>query len=90
MRSKEFPENAQCPLCTGKIISGTTTFSVDLDTGVIIVRDVPAQICCQCGEEWFISEVSHRLDELTEDMRAKGSEVEILSFKSTSVKSVRV
>ncbi|MCF7810323.1 type II toxin-antitoxin system MqsA family antitoxin [bacterium] len=90
MRDREFPENAKCPFCGGRITPGTTTFSADLDTGVIIVRDVPAQICCQCGEEWFTSDVSQRLDELAEDMRIKGSEVEILSYKSTSVKSVKV
>ena len=90
MRNKEFPESAKCPLCGGKIASDTTTFTVDLGKGVMIVRDVPAQICGQCGEEWFTSEVSHRLDELAADMRAKGSEVEILSFKTTGAKSVKV
>jgi len=55
-----------------------------LETGVLIVREVPAQICSQCGEDWFTSEVSQHLETLAEDMRVKGSEVEILSFRSES------
>ena len=90
MRNKELPDNARCPLCRGGIAAGSTTFTVDLGKGVIIVRDVRAQICSQCGEEWFTSEVSHRLDELAEDMRTKGTEVEILSYKTASAGSVKV
>ena len=90
MRNKKFPNNAKCPLCGGRIAPDKTTFTADLDKGVIIVRDVPAQICGQCGEEWFTTEVSLRLDELAADMRAKGSEVEILSFKTADARSVKV
>ncbi|MDP8238318.1 MAG: type II toxin-antitoxin system MqsA family antitoxin [Candidatus Hatepunaea meridiana] len=90
MRNKEFPKNAKCPLCRGRIAPGTTTFTADLDKGVIIVHDVPAQICGQCGEEWFTNEVSHQLDELASDMRAKGSEVEIISFNMANAESVKV
>jgi len=90
MRNNEFPKDAKCPICGGRIAPGTTTFTADLGKAVIIVRDVPAQICSQCGEEWFTSEVSHRLDELAADMRAKGAEVEILSFNAADARAMKV
>lgn len=43
----------QCPLCSGKVQPGTTTFTVDLTTGVVVVRNVPAWVCTQCGEDWI-------------------------------------
>ena len=42
-----------CPLCGGRKQPGKTTYSVDLGSGVILVRNVPATICVQCGEAWI-------------------------------------
>ena len=43
----------RCPLCEGNKTEGTTTYTVDLGFGVVVVRGVPAKICTQCGEEWI-------------------------------------
>ena len=36
--------NETCPLFGGKKIKGKTTFSADLDSGVLVVRQVEATI----------------------------------------------
>jgi len=36
----------RCPLCDGRKQPGKTTYSVDLGSGVILVRNVPATIMC--------------------------------------------
>ena len=72
--------NSRCPLCGGRKKPGITTYSVDLGTGVIVVRRVPATICDQCGEEWIDSETARKLEELTEEARRKGRQVEILAL----------
>jgi len=41
--------SAKCPLCGGAMRTGMTTFTVDLDFGVVVVRHVPATVCAQCG-----------------------------------------
>ena len=43
----------RCPLCGGHKQPGKTTYSVDLGSGVILVRNVPATVCVQCGEAWI-------------------------------------
>jgi len=71
---------ATCPLCGGRIAPGSTTVTVDLKSGLLIVRDVPAEVCRMCGEEWFIEDVSRTLEELTAETRAKGAQMEVLSY----------
>ncbi len=41
--------SSQCPLCGGNKSEGKTTFTTDLGFGVVVVRDVPATVCAQCG-----------------------------------------
>ena len=36
-----------------RLKEGKTTFTVDLGFGVVVVRDVPATVCSQCGADWI-------------------------------------
>ena len=66
-----------CPLCGGDKESGTTTFTVDLDFGVVVVRDVPALVCAQCGEAWIDDPVAEKLESVVADARVKKAAVEV-------------
>ena len=65
----------QCPLCGGDKIMGKTTFSVDLGFGVVLVRDVPATICSQCGADWLSDDVAARLEEMVKDAHLRHLQV---------------
>ncbi len=73
-------KNGFCPLCRGRKSEGTTTFAVDLGSGVIVVRHVPALICDQCGMEWIEDEIAGVLEKMVTDVRTKGSIVEVKEF----------
>jgi len=53
-----------CPLCSGFKKPGTTTFTADLGFGVVVVRNVPATVCSQCGADWIPDDVAARIEEL--------------------------
>jgi len=72
----------QCPLCGGEKIKGMTIFSVDLGFGVVLVRDVPATICSQCGADWLSDNVAARLEEMVNDARLRHLQVEVTTFQS--------
>gem|GEM_PF-319666 len=72
----------QCPLCGGDKIKGKTIFSVDLGFGVVLVRDVPATICSQCGADWLSDDVAAQLEEMVQDARLRHLQVEVTTFQS--------
>lgn len=71
---------ALCPLCGGDKKPGTTTFTADLGFGVVVVRQVPALVCGQCGADWIPDEVAARIEALVEDAKKKRLEVEVTSL----------
>ncbi len=77
---KASSESKQCSLCGGAKQAGKTTYSVDLGFGVVVVRNVPATICDQCGEEWIGAEVARQLEHVVEDARKKQLQVEVVAF----------
>ena len=72
--------NRVCPLCGGTKKRGKTIFSLEAGSGVVVVRDVPARICGQCGEEWIDSKTAVKIEHLINRTRRKSTDVEVLSF----------
>lgn len=69
-----------CPRCGGRKGPGTTTFSVDTGTGVVVVRSVPALVCEQCDEEWIDNETAQELERIVAEAREKRAQVEVVAL----------
>lgn len=51
-------ERQQCIFCGGRVKLQSTTYVQNLNGRVVIVRDVPAGVCMQCGERYYSSDTS--------------------------------
>ena len=61
-----------CPVCHGGYKQpGTTTFTVELGFGVVVVRNVPAQVCDLCGTDWLEDDVAQALENIVKKARLK-------------------
>ena len=70
-----------CPLCHGgNKQSGTTTFTVDLGFGVVVIRKVPAQVCDQCGSDWIEDDTAEKLENIVNIARKKHPIVEVANW----------
>ncbi len=72
--------NNLCPLCGGKKIPGKTTFTIDLGFGLFVVRDVPASVCSQCGEEWIDNQTAKHLEEYIQKARGRKYQFEVIRY----------
>ena len=71
----------KCSLCkNGETISGKVTVTLSRDNSIIIIKEVPAQICNNCGDYFLSSEVTKSVLSISENAVKKGVEVEILKF----------
>lgn len=52
----------RCDLCNGELKAGTTTLEIWRGGELIVIRDVPADVCQQCNEAYLSAHVSARLD----------------------------
>ena len=73
-------KNNLCPLCRGKKVKGKTTFTADLGFGVVVIRQVPAMVCSQCGAEWMDDAVAARVEDVVNDARKKHHTVEVTTL----------
>ena len=69
-----------CPLCEGQKQPGRTTFTADLGENLVVIRNVPAKICDQCGEEWIADDVFQQIERIVENAKREHRQFEVLSL----------
>ena len=69
-----------CPLCGGEKKNGKTVFTVELDGGILVIRDVPALVCVHCGADWIEDAIAVRLEQFVQEARKKHLQVEVAAF----------
>ena len=71
----------KCTICkTGHTHPGTTTVTLERDNIVVVIREVPADICEDCGEYYLSEPVSGRVYANAEDAARRHVEVEIQRY----------
>lgn len=75
-----------CFMCKGKLEEKNTTFMVELDNCIIIIKNVPSLVCEQCGEVLYSNEVSKQLEKLVNAVRNSITEITIINYSEKVAK----
>ncbi len=71
----------KCTFCRhGVTLSGRTTVTLEREKTVLVIRDVPADVCEQCGEYYLDEKTTYRVFVLAEEAARHQAEVKILCY----------
>lgn len=71
----------KCVICkNGETKNGLTSLSLDRMDVTIVVKNIPAEICENCGESYVSEEISAKVLQEAEQSIKKNSLVEVLNF----------
>ena len=59
--------NAPCYFCKGKVTDQITTVDFWWGDSLWIIENVPAGVCQQCGEKYFVAEVYKEMEKLVKE-----------------------
>jgi YgiT-type zinc finger domain-containing protein len=59
-----------CFFCKGSLKEGTTNHVVNLEDGVIVIKNAPCTECAQCGETWYDDSVAMRLEQIVTALKS--------------------
>ncbi len=71
----------ECFMCKGELIEKKVNYMVDLEKTIIIIKDVPAKVCDQCGEQYFNDETSQNIEKIVNKLKDLSTEVTIINYK---------
>lgn len=70
----------KCFMCKGELENRNTTFMVELNNCIIIIRNVPSQVCKQCGEVSYSDEVAKQLEKLINSVKNTITEITVINY----------
>jgi YgiT-type zinc finger domain-containing protein len=70
-----------CFMCKGSVENKLTTFMTDIDNCIVIVKNVPSQVCTQCGESSYSDEVARQLEKIVRSVtNPTATEIAVVSY----------
>ena len=71
-------------MCKGSIDDKTTVFMVEMDKCIIIIKNVPSQVCRQCGAVSYANAVSAHIEELVNSVKHTVTEIAVLDYAGSN------
>jgi YgiT-type zinc finger domain-containing protein len=71
----------KCAICRhGQTIDGNITVVLERDQSILVFKNVPANICDNCGEEYLSEETNRVLLKKAKEAADRGADIELLRF----------
>ena len=67
-------------MCKGDVLRAKNTYIQEFDDCIIIIKNVPALVCSQCGEVYYSDEISDKLEEIVNRLQNMVKDVAIFEY----------
>lgn len=80
-------EYANCSLCGGFVEERRVTVDYRMRAGLVIIENVPAGVCRQCGEQYYTAKVAKAMEALAgaQEAATRMLPVPVREFPESSV-----
>jgi YgiT-type zinc finger domain-containing protein len=72
----------RCPLCGGELQDGVTTIPFLIGEKVAVIRNVPAEICSDCGEACMKSSVVGNIESILDRLEELHFEMSVIQYEA--------
>jgi len=75
----------ECVVCkNGTTTTGSVSVTLERANSLVVVKDVPAQICNNCGHYYLSDSTAESVFSLANSSIDRGSEIEVLRLRQAS------
>lgn len=72
----------ECALCkNGYTQAGHVTVTLEKGETIILIKDVPAEVCANCGHYYLSEEMTKLVLEKGKEAHSKGAELEVVKLQ---------
>lgn len=69
-----------CFICKNSLIEKNVNYVVDLEKTIIIIKNVPAKVCTQCGERFYADETSENIEKIVNQLKEISMEITVVNY----------
>jgi len=72
----------KCTLCqVGEAEKGKVTVTLERNGAIVLIKDVPAEVCTNCGHYYLSEEITRLVMEKGNEAIASGAELEVFKLQ---------
>ena len=75
----------RCFYCMSELEHVNAAFTVELDNCIIVIKDVPTEICQKCGQRSYSDKVAIGIESIIDRMRNTLTEIAVVHYSSIDV-----
>jgi len=77
----------ECVICrNGETRRGAATVTLVRTGATVVIKDVPADVCGNCGEHYLSEDMAAEVMGLAEEAERRGAEVAVLRYRPPSAR----
>lgn len=70
----------RCMKCGKETYKSTTTEAIELDFGVLVIRNIPCYKCDECDEIFYTGDVAENIEKITQKVKELMQEVTVVDY----------
>lgn len=74
----------KCIECGHTLIEKNRTYVANLDTCVIIIKNVPAMVCEHCGEVYYSDDVFTQIEKIVYRLESMINDIAVVDYSTTA------
>ena len=68
-------------MCKGDITQTKHTYIQEVEDCIIIIKNVPARVCSQCGEVYYSDDIAEKLEEIVNRLQSMVKDVAVFEYE---------
>ena len=74
----------KCLRCGQEAYKSTTTEAIEMEFGLLVIRNIPCYKCNKCDEIFYTGDVALKLENITEQVKQFMQEVTIIDYEKVA------
>ena len=70
----------KCVKCGNEAFKSTTSEAIEMEFGLLVIRNIPCYKCEECDEIFYTGDVAKKIEEITERVKAAMQELTIVDY----------
>ena len=74
----------KCARCGKETFKSTTTEAIELDFGILVIRNIPCYKCDECDEILYTGDVVQKLEKITDMVKNLMQELVVIDYEKAA------
>ena len=84
LQDPEGGDKMKCMKCGKTAYKSTTTEAIELDFGVLVIRNIPCYKCEECDEIFYTGDVAEKIEKVKDMVKQLMQEITVIDFEKVA------